>query len=90
LTGDEDVADRFFAQDAAVLKPGAFGLLRVDLETGGIIDNQNAVRGRPGSGLPLDQGDSFVVELQSVLKICMTFAPLLVADIFCNFLPYEG
>ena len=60
--GDEDVADRLFPKDAAVLIACAFGLLRVDLGTGGIIDNQNTVRGRSGGGLFLDQGDSFVVE----------------------------
>jgi len=61
--GDENVADRFVSQCATVLVSGAFRFLGEYLGTGGIIDDQDAIRRRSRSALFLYKSDSFTIEL---------------------------
>lgn len=61
--GDENVAHGFPAKNSAMLIPGTFCLLGVDLGTRRIVDSKHSVGCRSGGSLPLDESDSFVIEL---------------------------
>ena len=52
---NDDVADRFPFEDAAILQLSAFGLFGIDFGSGGIVDNKGAVRCRRAGAHTLEE-----------------------------------